>query len=393
MITSMRVSNFRCLGDDVEFSLGRLVVLVGPNGSGKSSVVDVIKFLADILQQGLENALQSRGGISSVRRWGYGRPRNLSIKVCVEGKDGGCGDWEFTIAGDNSEDYRVTTERCSYRPLLGQEVGYLVRGGRWIHGPEGLRPAVASTELALTLVAGDSRLRPLVSQLKGNAVYAIYPEGLRDPGPPDATRPMDRSGRNWGSVLRDVLKNEGARGSLIAALGQLTGTINDCRVRQVGKHLAVQIRHGQVQQRSGKIRERWFEAHQESDGTLRVAGILTALLQEPLPPTLAIEEPELTVHPGVLPMLAEYIKEASTKRCQVIITTHSPNLLDQFSDKHLRVLGASDDGSSHVHRLDSAQKEAVQKRLFSLGELHQIEGLEPGERDTMGSVSVESDAS
>jgi hypothetical protein len=43
---------------------------------------------------------------------------------------------------------------------------------------------------------------------------------------------------------------------------------------------------------------KWFEAYQEPDGTLRVAGIITALLQEPPVPAIAIEEPVLTVHPG-----------------------------------------------------------------------------------------------
>ena len=81
----------------------------------------------------------------------------------------------------------------------------------------------------------------------------------------------------------------------------------------------------QTDRKRTKDRPKWFESAQESDGTLRVAGIITALLQNPAPTLIGVEEPLLTVHVGAIPLLYDYLKQASW-RCQVWVTTHSVEL-------------------------------------------------------------------
>jgi predicted ATPase len=110
-----------------------------------------------------------------------------------------------------------------------------------------------------------------------------------------------------------------------------------------------------------------------SDGTLRVLGILVALYQELGPGVIALEEPELTVHPGILQMLAEMIKEVSQRR-QILLTTHSPELLDYFDPEDI-VAVDYEDGATTARPLNKAQSKAVRERLFSLGELMTVEGL------------------
>src|SRR5206468_4134073 len=122
------------------------------------------------------------------------------------------------------------------------------------------------------------------------------------------------------------LRKEARASDLRAALGHVTGDIDDIRVRQVGGYLVTEFRHGRAMSPKGKARDKWFESAQESDGTLRMAGIITALLQEPPLPLLGIEEPELTIHPGALPLLYDYLEETSS-RSQILLTTHSPDLL------------------------------------------------------------------
>src|SRR5258708_5778985 len=72
VITTMRVSNFRSLAENVKVDFGRFTALVGPNGSGKSSVVDALRFVADCMHMGLNGAITSRSGINGVRRWSGG---------------------------------------------------------------------------------------------------------------------------------------------------------------------------------------------------------------------------------------------------------------------------------------------------------------------------------
>ncbi len=68
-----------------------------------------------------------------------------------------------------------------------------------------------------------------------------------------------------------------------------------------------------------------------SDGTVRMLCWATVLLSPVLPSLLVIDEPELGIHPAWMPILAEWIKRAS-HHTQVIVSTHSPDLLDNFSD-------------------------------------------------------------
>lgn len=119
----------------------------------------------------------------------------------------------------------------------------------------------------------------------------------------------------------------------------------------------------------------WLDASQESDGTLRVAGIITALLQEPPVPVIGIEEPELTVHPGAIPLLFDFLKQAS-RRSQVLVTTHSPELLDHLEVDNVRVVLRGPEGTG-VARISAEQREAVRNRLLSLGDVLRTEGLQP----------------
>ena len=141
----------------------------------------------------------------------------------------------------------------------------------------------------------------------------------------------------------------------------------------VGTFLVPVFRHGEVGQPKGKVRERWLSAAQESDGTLRMAGIITALLQEPPLTLIGIEEPELTVHPGALPLLYDFLVQAS-ERSQVLITTHSPDLLSLLKPKEVRVVERHE-GITTVTRMHESQRTAVHKRLFTPGDLMRMEGL------------------
>jgi hypothetical protein len=112
---------------------------------------------------------------------------------------------------------------------------------------------------------------------------------------------------------------------------------------------------------------------QVSDGTLRVLGLLTALYQVPKPAIIALEEPEQTVNPAILTVLADSIKEVS-RRTQVLVTTHSPNLLDQFPPEVVKAVEWSE-GKTTVDAISPHQIDAVKERLFTLGELLTSEGL------------------
>jgi predicted ATPase len=115
--------------------------------------------------------------------------------------------------------------------------------------------------------------------------------------------------------------------------------------------------------------ERWLiPATRLSDGTVRWLALLALLLHPSPPPLVCIEEPELGLHPDLMPPLARLLKQAS-ERMQIVITTHSDALVDAFTDTPEDVLVCERvDGSTTMRRLD---KESLSEwlEMYSLGEL------------------------
>lgn len=377
MIRRLRCSNFRSLGENVVVHLDALTALVGPNGSGKSNVADAFRFVSDCLRIGLEAAVTKRHGIDAVRRFSEGHPFDLTIHIDLDGPGGESGFYEFVLTGDRAEDYSVKREVAEWGGALGR-ARFEVSDGRWKDGPADLRPKVERLGLALPLVAADERFSPLANQLRSVAVYSIFPDTLRELQKPDPSRPMTEHGGNWGSVLKELAKQPGAV-QLRAALGHVTGDIDDFQVEQVGGYLVTRFHHSQVKSSGKRRRNKWFDAAQESDGTLRVAGIVTALLQEPPLTLVGIEEPELTIHPGAIPVVYDFITEAAD-RSQVLITTHSPDLLALLDARSVRVVTRSG-GITSVARMDPSQRDAVESKLLTLGDVLRMEGLRPGDPD------------
>ena len=125
-----------------------------------------------------------------------------------------------------------------------------------------------------------------------------------------------------------------------------------------------------------------FLAANMSDGTIRALGVLVALFQTgngtgtPVP-LVGIEEPEIALHPAAAGLLLDGLREAS-RSTQVIVTSHSPDLLDDKrleADSLLSVY--AEEGSTHIAALDQAGRTAVLNRLYTPGELLRMDQIRP----------------
>jgi predicted ATPase len=119
----------------------------------------------------------------------------------------------------------------------------------------------------------------------------------------------------------------------------------------------------------GSDKKLTFDAFNMSDGTLRSLGLIMAVFQRPSPSLLVIEEPEATIHPGALGAILDLIRRAS-KTMQVVVTTHSPELLDAkwVTDENLRIVSWQE-GASHLLMPSTATREAMRQHLMGAGEL------------------------
>lgn len=371
MIKKLTIHDFRSLGDRTELDLGRLNFLVGVNGSGKSNVLHALTFVREAVRIGLPGAV-TNNGIENLRRHSSGRPRNMLLDLQLS-LDGFPASYGFEITGARSEEYKVKREWGEVRDRQGTPTSFKVEGGRW-QGPENLKPSLDEQSLAITAFGGDPRIKPLWDFIANMMVYSIYPDVLRYPQKFSSETPLKSRGDNWVSILNQP--NGGWKKDLVAALGKLTGEIEDIKVTKAAGYLIAQFRHKTPGDKSSNDKK-WFDAGRESDGTLRVAGLLTGLLQEPALPVIGIEEPELTVHPGALPLIFDFLSEAS-RRSQVLVTTHSPVLLDLLSLENARVFVVQrQDAVTRVMLLPEDRREAVRTQLLTLGEMMISGDLQP----------------
>ena len=119
-----------------------------------------------------------------------------------------------------------------------------------------------------------------------------------------------------------------------------------------------------------------------SDGTLRVLGILVALFQENRDPQkrvllVGIEEPEIALHPAAAEVLLDGLRDAANNT-QIILTSHSPDLLDDKELDSESILAVeARNGNTVIAGIDEAGRSAVHDRLYTTGELLRIDQLQP----------------
>lgn len=206
--------------------------------------------------------------------------------------------------------------------------------------------------------------------------YTLYPNVLRDANlfRKHSEQHLLEDGKNWVSVLHGMqssAEGQAALGQVYAALRVVMPAFKTLKITEAGNYL---IPTFQVDSYNAGL-EYGLDPKQLSDGTLRLFGILLAAYQVPRPSLLIIEEPEQTIYPGALRLLADVFKEISTTT-QVILTTHSPHLVQQFAPDQIRV-ATMQDGVTQIRNIHPHQKEAVEEGLLSLEEFMTQGGLQP----------------
>lgn len=381
MIKRLKVKNYRSLAD-IDVTLEPLTVLVGHNGSGKSNLIDVLRFAQDAMRHGLDTAIVNRHGMSALRRWSdKGRPYDIEINLTIE-TDEVSGNYGFTLGSERRGQYRIKREICmlSQRGNQARTVYFEANNGEWVHRPPELAPPIEDNTLVLPRIAQTEPYRYLYNFLAGMSFYNIFPNALTEPQKPANPYPLDEHGINLASTLRELQRT---KSHLLPELEKSINTVMpdviNFQVNQVGGYLVTKLRH-KISNQSRAL----FELSQESDGTLRMLGILAALYQDPPRTLLALEEPELTIHPGALRLLWEEIESAS-ERTQMLLTTHSPDLLDMCKAEYLRIVEKIE-GITYIDPIEETQKQAIQERLFAPGELLRAQGLR---REIQGELALE----
>ena len=356
-----------------EVDLDNPTFIVGQNGSGKSNFADAFAFLSEAMASRLQDVIERRGGFSAVshRSSGRGRPANLTLSVTLEKPDSDTTEasYHIDLRPRRGYDFEVATETCTVKRFDGSEHWFArrsVKGSNksWKSSVESLAPAVEPNALALPLVGGDERFGAVLRFLSGMRTYRIEPGALRVPQERDRGTGLRSDGSNAASVLREIQRNEEDRTRVCQLLESVVPGTVDVRPKTLGNKLTLEF----TQNRDGAEPIK-FGAFSMSDGTLRVLGLIAAVFQRPAPSLLVIEEPEASMHPGALGSILDVLRLAS-RSMQVVVTTHSPDILDAkwIEDRHLRIL-SWEYGSTRIGRASKAVRTALAQHLMGAGEL------------------------
>lgn len=375
--------------------------LVGCNGSGKSNLVDAFAFLSEVTEFPLQTVIDRRGGIYSLitRRPGEKlRPKmgrwflvseegeltpTFGIRVDFEclasfhpGQPEVLGHFAFEAQMLTRYSYKVIREQCTVRGREGPQ-WYDRREDSFETNIEFLKhfnPTVVSASALFFQLFGGFYPFSLVQQLlKSMSVYSIEPGKLRNMQEPDIGTTLRPDGRNATSVLTEIIsESREAAVRISEVLASIAPGMKRVYPVRQGKQLSLKF----VQEwGAGKSLD--FDAFSMSDGLLRALGLILAVYQPNRPSVIVIEEPEASIHPGALGVILDLLRHAA-KTMQVVITTHSPDVLDAkwVGEEMLRMV-TLDKGATRVGGLSEFSLKAFREHLMGAGELLRSNSLEP----------------
>ncbi len=399
-LRTFHVEHYKSLNDITLDFADDVTVIVGPNGVGKSNFVDALQFLRDAAGENLERAIAQREGINRLLQTYKTKPYQITMRCDMSDES----SYAMRLKADGAAGYAVVNEERGFSSKLPQQTKSISTLGRAINrliyqeyqdtpfesdvfsrlaNGDVASPAFKGTqtlpndELALGKRMLDLRGQlghRLMRQLRAWSHFTISPNLMRKPLGHSKETSLLPTGENWATVIKDLKKRPSGRVTLTRiydAMQAVLPSFQEVTVQAVGSYLVPSFQF----KVKGISKPVGYDPVQLSDGTLRLFGMLLAAYQpRPTDGLLIIEEPEQTIYPGALTLLADVFKEVG-KSTQILITTHSPHLVQQFSPHQIRV-ATLENGMTKIRPIHPHQKRAVEEGLIGLGEFMMNEGLQ-----------------
>lgn len=373
-IRQVQIQNFKSIERAV-VDLAPLTVLVGPNGAGKSNFVESLTFLQQVLSEGIDKILKLSSStlVPQWLPWSRIQDRFFGLRLDLELSDGVRADYSVEIRFGRADRPTVSRERCRVERPSEEEAVFEVTEGHFVREISGIRSQLVPDRLALFAASATDEFRPVYDFLSSIRDYSVVPTQVGSLRKEDSGKSLERAGSNAASVLKAIIERSPEdHARIIRLLSKAVEGITSVGVRETdGGPLLLEF-HKDV----GLERPGWFLGSSMSDGTLRLLGLLLAVYQPSRASVLAVEEPEATVHPAVAQLVTEILLDAAHDR-QVLVTTHSPDILDAkgLSDDQIRVVSQRH-GRTIVAPLSKASRQAIRDRLYTPGELLRINELD-----------------
>ena len=373
------LGNVLSFGSEITLGMKPLNVLVGPNGCGKSNFIEALGLLR-AAPTDIRIPIRERGGVGDWLWRSEPGPSSARLEVVAANPgrqqplryslEFGAGNGRFELLAEKLENQHPCPDKND--PYI-----YLTsKGGRATlthrdpdNGQRNRQLRLEDVDFDQSILAQRKdpdhypEITYLGRQLGKIRFYREWTFG-RDTAPRLPQKPdlpndfLLEDGSNLGLILSRLALDVETKQAVLGALHQLYDGISDF-------HVVVQNNAAQLFLQERNI---MIPSTRLSDGTLRYLCLLTVLCDPEPPPLVCLEEPELGLHPDVLPQLADLLRDAS-RRCQLVVTTHSDTLVDALTeDADVLVVCEKHDDTTTMKRLDPA-KLSQQLKKYRLGQL------------------------
>jgi predicted ATPase len=337
--------------------LSSLNLLIGPNGSGKSNLIEVLALMRATRED--VRVETRRGGGAAEWIWKGQSTKPAIVELVFRGRQGdpsfshtlafSGGARGLRLEGESIENVRPHGSRTKryfyYRIQNGQAT---VRTGGEARR---LSPGAVDPEVPILAQFRDPERYPELTYLAETyAKIRIYREWafgrntvFREPQRADMRNDrLEEDFSNLGLFLNRLRRKPKAKAAILEGLRDLYEGVSDFDVIVEGGSVQVFFTEGEFT----------IPATRLSDGTLRYLCLLAILCDPQPPPLICIEEPELGLHPDILPKLADLLVAASG-RTQLIVTTHSDILVDAMTERPEAVIVCEKrEGATEMRRLN-----------------------------------------
>ncbi|WP_269899993.1 AAA family ATPase [Paenalcaligenes faecalis] len=354
-IHTLSIAGFRSIRHLENLQLSNLNVLIGANGAGKSNVVAYFRMLSELVEGRLQVWVSKQGGADRVLSYGVKETSALTTSVRFN---------------DNGYDIRL-------EPTV--DGGFVfVSEALYFDGLDAgvTRPQLGSGQLESNL---KREMSGGVSQkiadfcykaISGWKVYHFHDTsdtaGVKREGAVHDNEYLRMDAANLGAFLYRLQNESPNHYTQIRKIVRLAIPFFDDFVLKPRELASEELLVRLLWKQKDSDYALW--PSQLSDGSLRFICLVTALLQPNLPTTIIIDEPELGLHPYAITLLGALIRSAS-KRAQVIISTQSVALLNEFDIENLIVVDRENEGS--VFKRLNKQDFSAWLDSYTIGELWQ----------------------
>jgi predicted ATPase len=380
LVKHVYLKNFLSFGSEgMPLDLKPLNVLIGPNGSGKSNFLEAFEFLRNAPGD-IAKPIRQGGGISDWLWKNGGERASEAVVDFVIEYPAGHQDLRYGLSfaevGRRFEVRNEWIKNESVDPGFEQPYFYYHynEDGRTMISIKGdanrrsLRREDVALDKSILAQRRDPDQFPEITYLgkKFEEIQLFREWGFGRYTAPRLPQKADLpdnfllpDASNLGLVLSHLREEVETKQQLLEALRQLYEGIEDYGASLKGGTVQVFFQEGR----------RFIPATRLSDGTLRYLALLAILLHPTPPPLICIEEPELGLHPDIMPTVAKLLKEAST-RTQLIVTSHSDILLDALTEtpEAIVVCEKTPEQGTALRRLDPEQLKPWLEK-YRLGEL------------------------